>query len=255
MFELDDRVALVTGGAGLIGEAVCEALVEQGAHVALVEPDESYGREAADRLGSDATFYRADVTEEESVAALFEAVTSDYERLDVLVNCAYPRNEAYGRPFEEVTYDDWRENVLAHLGGYYLTSRAAGFLMADQDDGGSIVNLGSIYGTCAPDFSVYEGLDMTSPVEYAAIKGGIINFTRYLASYLGHEGVRANVVSPGGVFDDQPEPFVERYEARTLLGRMAEPGDVAGAVAYLASDAAAYVTGQNLVVDGGLTAT
>jgi NAD(P)-dependent dehydrogenase (short-subunit alcohol dehydrogenase family) len=255
MFELDDRVALVTGGAGLIGEAVCGALVEQGAHVAVVEPDEEHGREAADRLGPDATFYRADVTEEESVAALFEAVTADHERLDVLVNCAYPRNEAYGRPFEAVEYDDWRENVLDHLGGYYLTSRAAGFLMADQGRGGSIVNLGSIYGTRAPDFSVYEGLDMTSPVEYAAIKGGIINLTRYLASYLGREGVRANVVSPGGVFDDQPEPFVERYEARTLLGRMAEPDDVAGAVAYLASDAAAYVTGQNLVVDGGWTAT
>lgn len=255
MFELDGRVALVTGGAGLIGETVCEALTEQGARVALVEPNETYGREAADRLGPDATFYRADVTDERSVTTLFDEVTTDYDRLDVLVNCAYPRNEAYGRPFEEVTYDDWRENVLDHLGGYYLTSRAAGLVMADRDGGGSIVNLGSIYGTCAPDFSVYEGLDMTSPVEYAAIKGGIINFTRYLASYLGRDGVRANVVSPGGVFDDQPEPFVERYEARTLLGRMAEPADIAGAVAYLTSDAAAYVTGQNLVVDGGWTVT
>jgi NAD(P)-dependent dehydrogenase (short-subunit alcohol dehydrogenase family) len=96
---------------------------------------------------------------------------------------------------------------------------------------------------------------MTSPVEYAAIKGGVINLTRYLASYLAGDGVRANVVSPGGVFDGQPEQFVERYEARTPLGRMADPADVAGAVAYLASDAASYVTGQNLVVDGGWTVT
>lgn len=255
MFELDGRVALVTGGAGLIGEAVCAALIEQGARVAVAEADEEPGAGAADRLGPDATFHRADVTDEGSVSRLVDAVAADHDRLDVLVNCAYPRNEAYGRPYEAVTYADWCENVIDHLGGYYLTSRAAGAVMADQADGGSIVNLGSIYGVAAPDFSVYEGLDMTSPVEYAAIKGGIINLTRYLASYLGDEGVRANVVSPGGVFDDQPEAFVERYEARTPLGRMASPEDVAGAVAYLASDAAGYVTGQNLVVDGGWTVT
>lgn len=255
MFELDGRVALVTGGAGLIGEAVCEALVEQGARVALAETNGERGAATADRLGPDATFHRADVTDERSVTALVDAVAADHGRLDVLVNCAYPRNEAYGRPYEAVTYDDWCENVVDHLGGYYLTSRAAGAVMAGQEDGGSIVNLGSIYGVRAPDFSVYEGLDMTSPVEYAVIKGGILNLTRYLASYLGRDGVRANVVSPGGVFDDQPEAFVERYEARTLLGRMADPADVAGAVAYLVSDAAAYVTGQNLVVDGGWTTT
>ncbi|MEF8840111.1 MAG: oxidoreductase [Haloarculaceae archaeon] len=255
MFELGGRVALVTGGAGLIGEAVCEALVEQGARVALAETDGEHGAAAADRLGPDATFHRADVTDERSVTALVDAVAADHDRIDVLVNCAYPRNEAYGRPYEAVTYDDWCENVVDHLGGYYLTSRAAGAVMAGQEGGGSIVNLGSIYGVRAPDFSVYEGLDMTSPVEYAVIKGGILNLTRYLASYLGRDGVRANVVSPGGVFDDQPAAFVERYEARTLLGRMAEPADVAGAVAYLASDAAAYVTGQNLVVDGGWTTT
>jgi len=255
MFGLDDRVALITGGAGLIGEAVCEALVEQGARVVVVEPDEEPGERVADRLGPDAAFRRADVTDERSVSRLVEDVTADHDRLDVLVNCAYPRNEAYGRPYEAVTYGDWCENVVDHLGGYYLTSRAAGAAMAGQDGGGSIVNLGSIYGVRAPDFSVYEGLDMTSPVEYAAVKGGILNLTRYLAAYLGRDGVRANVVSPGGVFDDQPETFVERYEARTLLGRMADPEDVAGAVAYLASDAADYVTGQNLVVDGGWTVT
>jgi len=255
MFELDDRVALVTGGAGLIGEAVCEALVEQGARVVVVEPDEELGGAVADRLGPAAAFRRADVTDERSVSRLVEDVTADHDRLDVLVNCAYPRNEAYGRPYEAVTYGDWCENVVDHLGGYYLASRAAGAAMAGQEGGGSIVNLGSIYGVRAPDFSVYEGLDMTSPVEYAAVKGGILNLTRYLAAYLGRDGVRANVVSPGGVFDDQPETFVERYETRTLLGRMADPEDVAGAVAYLASDAADYVTGQNLVVDGGWTVT
>ena len=255
MFELDGDVALVTGGGGLIGEAICEALLEQGGRVVIAETNEERGTRTADRLGPDAAFHRTDVTDERSVSRLVDAVVDEYGRLDVLVNSAYPRNEAYGRPYEEVTYEDWCENVVAHLGGYYLTSRMAGSVMADQEGGGSIVNLGSIYGVRGPDLPIYEGLDMTFPVEYAAIKGGIINLTRYLASYLGRSGVRANVVSHGGVSDDQPEAFVERYEARTLLGRMADPADVAGAVAYLASDAAAYVTGQNLVVDGGWTVT
>jgi NAD(P)-dependent dehydrogenase (short-subunit alcohol dehydrogenase family) len=255
MFELDGRIALVTGGAGLIGEAICTALLEQGARVVVAEASEDLGERAADRLGPDASFEECDITDEGSVSRLIDTVTGEHGRLDVLVNSAYPRNDAYGRPYEDVTYADWCENVMDHLGGYYLTSRAAGAVMADQAAGGSVINMGSIYGVSAPDFSVYEGLDMTSPVEYAAVKGGVLNLTRYLASYLGPEGVRANVVSPGGVFDDQPEAFVERYEARTPLGRMANPEDVAGAVAYLASDAAGYVTGQNLVVDGGWTVT
>ena len=239
MFELDDRVALVTGGAGLIGEAVCEALVEQGAAVALVEPDGSYGREAADRLGPDATFYRADVTEEESVTALFEAVTSDHGRLDVLVNCAYPRNEAYGRPFEAVEYDDWRENVLAHLGGYYLTSRAAGFLMADQDDGGSIVNLGSIYGTRAPDFSVYEGLDMTSPVEYAAIKGGMFLALGAVVYRLGAARIDELVRDLEQVADP-----AERERARDLVQAVL---DLHGAALHRMLDRVYDAAGQTLV--------
>lgn len=253
MFELDGRVAIVTGGAGLIGEAVVSALVERGATVVIADRPGSGAGDLAAELGSEAEAVETDVTDEESVAALVEVATDAHGRIDTLVNCAYPRNENYGRSYEDVEYDDWRENVLSHLGGYYLAARAVTPIMRAQADGGSIVNLGSIYGVAAPDFSLYEGLEMTSPVEYAFIKGGIVNFTRYLASYLGPDGVRANVVSPGGVFDDHADAFVERYEARTPLGRMADPTDVAGAVVYLASDAAAYVTGHNLVVDGGWT--
>lgn len=253
MFELDGRTALVTGGGGLIGEAVAEGLATQGARVLLADLERSDADAVADRLGDRATVYPADVTEPAAVADLFDRIVDDHDHLDVLVNCAYPHNENYGRQYEAVTYDDWTENVLSHLGSYYLTSKAAGAVMRDQPEGGSIVNLGSIYGRQAPDFSLYEGLEMTSPVEYAAIKGGVVNLTRYIASYLGPEGVRANVVSPGGVFDGHDETFVERYEQRTALGRMASPSDVAGAVCYLASDAASYVTGHELVVDGGWT--
>jgi NAD(P)-dependent dehydrogenase (short-subunit alcohol dehydrogenase family) len=123
--------------------------------------------------------------------------------------------------------------------------------MLDDGNSGSIVNFTSIYGMQAPDFSIYDGLDVTSPVEYSAIKGAILNLTRYLASYLGSDGIRVNAVSPGGVFDGQAEQFVERYEQKVPLSRMARPEDVLGAVVFLLSDASAYVTGHNLVVDGG----
>lgn len=253
MFDLDETVALVTGGAGLIGEAVSEALVERGATVVIADRPDSDGHALASSLGDAATFVTTDVTDEGDVLSLTETVVERHDQLNALVNCAYPRNANYGRRYEDVEYGDWSENVLTNLGSYYLTSRAAADLMRDQPDGGRIVNLGSIYGVQAPDFSLYDGLDMTSPVEYAAIKGGVINLTRYLASYLGEYGIRANAVSPGGVADGHDPEFVERYESRTVLGRMAEPEDVAGAVVYLLSDAASYVTGHNLVVDGGWT--
>lgn len=253
MFDLDGTVAVVTGGAGLIGTAVVRALARQGATVVIADRPDSIGESLAADVGDAATFVEADVTDPASVAALVEATTDEHERLDAMVNCAYPRNENYGRVYEDVTFEDWRENVLDHLGGYYLATREAAAVMRTQPEGGSIVNLGSTYGVQAPDFSLYEGLGMTSPVEYAAIKGGVVALTRYVASYLGREGVRANVVSPGGVYDDHDQEFAERYAARTPLGRMAEPADVAGAVVYLVSDAAAYVTGHELVVDGGWT--
>lgn len=253
MFELDGRVAVVTGGAGLLGEPVCEALAEQGASVVVADVDADAGRALADRLGPSATYEPGDVTSDEAVATLVDRVLDAHGRIDVLVNAAYPRTEGYGADLETVEYDDWAANLLAHLGGYFRTCVAVADVMRSQDDGGSIVNFGSIYGSQAPDFSVYEGLDMTSPIAYAAIKGGVINLTRYMASYLGPYGVRVNAVSPGGVFDDQDPTFVDRYEERTPLGRMADPEDVAGAVVFLASDAARYVTGHDLVVDGGWT--
>jgi NAD(P)-dependent dehydrogenase (short-subunit alcohol dehydrogenase family) len=253
VFDLSGTVVLVGGGAGLIGEALSRGFSEQDATVIVGDTDEERGRELADELRGDASFRRIDVTTEASVTDTIDSIVSEYGRLDVLVNCSYPRNENYGQPYEEMTVADWRENLDWHLTGYYLPAYHASLAMRDQPDGGSIVNFGSTYGMQAPDFTVYEDTEMTSPVEYAAIKGGILNLTRYMASYLGEHDVRVNAISPGGVFDDQDPRFVERYERRTPLGRMADPEDLVGAAVYLASDAAAYVTGHNLVVDGGWT--
>lgn len=251
VFDMTGDIAVVAGGAGLIGTALCEGLVEHGATVVIADTAAERGNELADHLGSDANFLRVDVTDEDSVLEMVETVLEQYGRIDTFVNCSYPRNENYGRRYEDVTVADWRENVDLHLNSYFVASHAVSRVMMDQDDGGAIVNFGSTYGIQAPDFSVYEGTEMTSPVEYSAIKGGILNLTRYMASYLGEHGVRVNAISPGGVFDDQHSEFVDRYEERTPLDRMATPEDFRGAVVYLASDASRYVTGHNLVVDGG----
>jgi NAD(P)-dependent dehydrogenase (short-subunit alcohol dehydrogenase family) len=251
-FDLTGRIAVVTGGAGLIGSAVCEALADHGARVVVADLAADRGRALASSLGDEAAFVRTDVTSEADVRSLVDVTVEEYGGLDVLVNAAYPRNDGYGRRYEDVDVDDWRENVDKHLTGCYLPTSYATRTMVDSG-GGSVVNFGSIYGMQAPDFTVYDGTEMTSPVEYAAIKGGIVNLTRYLASYLGPAGIRVNAVSPGGVFDGQEETFVDAYERRTPLGRMAAPEDVAGAVVFLTSDAASYVTGHNLVVDGGWT--
>jgi len=248
-FDLDGRVVVVAGGAGRIGPAVCRALADHGAEVVVADVDPQAGRAVADE--ADGTFLECDVTDDAAVAALFEHVTDEFGRLDAQVNMAYPRDETYGERFEERPIEDWRRQIDAQLTSYAALCRGA---IERMDDGGAVVNFGSTYGIQAPDFSVYRGADMPpSPAHYSASKGAILNLTRYLASYLGERGVRVNAVSPGGVFDDQPEAFVERYEANTPLGRMADPEDVAGAVVYLVSDAAAYVTGHNLVVDGGWT--
>lgn len=252
-FDLTGKVALVTGGAGLIGQALCEALAEHGATVLVGETAMDEARALAGRLGADVTAVELDITSDASVEDAVAGALDEHGGIDVLVNSAYPHNENYGRPYEDVAIDDWRENVDLHLNGYFRAVHHVSRAMIDGGRGGSIINVGSTYGVQAPDFSVYEGTGMTSPVEYAAVKGGIVNLTRYLASYLGPHGIRANTLSPGGVFDGQPPEFVDEYERRTPLGRMARPDDFKGPVVFLASDASRYVTGHNLLVDGGWT--
>jgi len=252
-FDLSDKVALVTGGAGLIGETLCRSLAHHGAAVVIVDTDTDAGEFLADDIGGGAHFRPYDVTDTAEVEAMIESTIDEFGSLDILVNVAYPRAGDATGTYEEIEIGDWQTNVSLHLTSYFYTSYCASMAMIKQDSGGSIINFGSIYGVQAPDFKIYEGTDMTNSVEYAVIKGGILNLVRYMASYLGKHGIRINAVSPGGVFDNQNEDFVEKYESRTPLGRMATPEDVAGPVVFLASDAAAYVTGHNLVVDGGWT--
>ena len=198
-------------------------------------------------------FQPLDITSEDSIRQTLETVIKQFRKIDILVNCAYPRTSDWGVRCEDVSFDSWKINVNSHLGGYFICCQKVAEQMKLQG-GGSIINFASIYGVVAPVFSIYEGSNMTMPVAYSAIKGGVIAFSKYMASYYAKDNIRVNCVSPGGVFDKQPDSFVEKYVAKTPLGRMGSPKDMVGAVLYLASDASSYVTGHNLIVDGGWTA-
>jgi NAD(P)-dependent dehydrogenase (short-subunit alcohol dehydrogenase family) len=251
LFSLEGKTAVVTGGAGLIGREIVAALCEFGATVHIADTSRDRAVELMERTG--AGYLDLDITSEESIKAALAELSKNAGRLDILVNCAYPRTGDWGTKLEDVPFDSWKTNLDNHLGGYFLCCRQAAEKMKRQG-GGSIINFASIYGVVAPDFSIYEGTDMTMPVAYSAIKGGIITLTKYLASYYGGDNVRVNAISPGGIFSDQTESFVERYSQKTPLGRMGAPEEIAGAVVFLASNASSYVTGHNLLVDGGWTA-
>jgi NAD(P)-dependent dehydrogenase (short-subunit alcohol dehydrogenase family) len=253
---LAEKVVLITGAAGLLGAFFAEATAREGSTVVLVDVNTEKGENVTSAIrkktgNQKVLFERCDITDTTEVDKLVERIVEKFGKIDGLINNAYPRNKNYGKKFEEVTYADFCENVDMHLGGYFLMSQRIGIQMMKQKSG-NIINMGSIYGFAAPRFDVYEGTPMTMPVEYAAIKGGILNLTTYLASYLGGYNVRVNTISPGGIWDKQPDDFVKKYSEKVLLGkRMANPEDVTGVVLFLLSEASGYVTGQNIVVDGG----
>jgi len=254
--ELKDKTIVITGGAGLIGKAFVREVVRNGGTAIIADVDADTGNTVKDTLSAELNtdnieFAAVDITSKESVRNLLDKVREKHPVIDGLVNNAYPRNDHYGRKFEEVTYEDFCENLNLHLGGYFLMSQEVAAIMVEQNKG-VIVNIASIYGFMAPRFELYENTGFTSPVEYSAIKGGLLSLTKYLASYLGKHGIRVNAVSPGGVHNNQSSSFVTEYSKKAIIGnRMAEPDDLAGAVVFLLSDASRYVTGQNIVVDGG----
>jgi len=256
MFNLKDNTIIITGGAGLLGSAFSKACTEHGANVVIVDIDEKRGNELVEQIkkkqkNSNIMFQRCNITNINEIHNLVETTLNKFGDIDALVNNAYPRNKNYGRKFEDVTYEDFCENVNMHLGGYFLITKEVSKIMIKQNYG-NIINMASIYGFSAPEFEIYEGTDMTMPVEYAAIKGAIINLTKYLASYLGRYNIRVNAISPGGVFTNQPESFVKKYSEKVVLEkRMANTDDIVGVLIFLLSDASKYITGQNIVVDGG----
>ena len=244
MEGLENKVIVVTGGNGLIGRVIREYLGKHKAKVISVDIEQ----DKVDRYNR-----VANITSEEEIQQLIADVVSDFGRIDGWVNNAYPRTNDWGNKVEDINMDSWRKNVDMHLNGYFLCCRLVLSQMQKQQSG-SVIIMSSIYGMVGPDFSVYEGTSMTMPAAYAAIKGGLVNLTRYLASYYGPFNVRINSISPGGIFDHQPDSFIQRYEGKVPLRRMGTPQDIAPGVGFLLSDQATYITGHNLVIDGGWTA-
>lgn len=253
-FSLKDRIALVTGGAGqFFGSSISAALAEAGATLITasrtLEKNQSFAEELRAQ-GFDAHGMQVDIADLDSIARLHEEVINRFGRLDVLVNCSVV---PIPKGVDNETPEDWQRSAQGDMVGLYAVCRAFIADMVRQGKG-SIINIASIYGVVGNDPTLYEGTNMLQPPHYTFVKGGMINFTRYLANYYGKKGVRANCVSPGGFYAHQPEPFVRNYCQRVPIGRMAQKEDIQGAVVFLASDASAYLTGINLMVDGGWTA-
>lgn len=254
---LKEKVVVVTGGAGLIGKEFVKAIVENGGIAIIADINEELGKNVKESLSkeldtSNIDFFKLDITSKNSLNECINFLDEKYKKIDALVNNAYPRNKNYGKHFFEVEYDDFIENLGLNLGGYFTASQQFAKYFQKQNYG-NIVNISSIYGVVAPKFEVYENTQMTMPVEYAAIKSGLIHLTKYMAKYFKGMNIKVNALSPGGIFDHQPEAFLEKYKEKCLNKGMLDKSDMKGTLVYLLSDMSKYVNGQNIVVDDGFS--
>lgn len=259
LLDLRGRAALVTGGAGHIGMAISEALVELGVKVAIMDKEASACVRSVKTLSElgpgDAIPLPCDVADETLLRSTLKRGVGLLGGLDILVHCAAfvgtTKVAGWAVPFEEQTVQAWDAALRVNLTSAFTMMQETREALAASGHG-SVIFFASIYGVSGPDMRLYEGTDMANPAGYAASKGGLIQLTRYFATLLAPR-IRVNAISPGGVWRNQPEAFHRRYVSRVPLGRMATEEDLKGAVAYLASDLSAYVTGHNLLVDGGWT--
>jgi len=251
MLDFTGKVVVVSGGLGLIGKQVLFAFREFNATLVAADVDEKRFRELFSGFDN-VHFENLDVSKPSDIELGVKRILKKWGKIDVWINCSYPRTDDWSRSIDDVTVDSWDANVKMHLGGYFWASKVV--LESMKSNGsGCLINFGSTYGVVAPHFDVYAGTDMTVPVAYSAIKGGIITLSKYLAAIYGPYNIRVNCICPGGVYDRQDERFVKRYDELTPLKRMARDYEIAMPVVFLASDAASYITGHTLMVDGGWT--
>ena len=266
LFRLTGKTAVVTGALGIIGRKVCAGLAEFGANIVVVDLDPVESQKFANRLSADyrvqAMGVACDVADPQDVENCVKHAVDKMGRIDILHNNAASKSsnlDAFLAPFEEYSLEQWNEVMSVNLNGMFLMAKEVGKQMIKQGNGGSIIQTASIYGIMGPDHRIYEGSvymnrPISSPAVYSASKGGVVAMTKYLATYWARHNIRVNTITPGGVESGQNEEFKKRYSNRIPLGRMAQASEMVGAVIYLASDASSYVTGQNIVVDGGLSA-
>jgi NAD(P)-dependent dehydrogenase (short-subunit alcohol dehydrogenase family) len=252
---LTNKVVVITGGAGLIGQEFVKAVIENNGVAIIADLNNELGNKVKLKLSKELNstkidYCQLDITSKQSLQECIHYIETKYNKIDALVNSAYPRNQNYGKHFFEVEYDDFVENTGLNLGGYFVSSQQ--FAKYFQQQGhGNIINISSIYGVVAPKFEIYEDTQMTTPVEYAAIKSGLIHLTKYMAKYFKGKNIRVNTLSPGGVLDQQPTSFLERYKAQCSEKGMLDKSDLKGTLVYLLSDMSQYVNGQNIIVDDG----
>jgi NAD(P)-dependent dehydrogenase (short-subunit alcohol dehydrogenase family) len=245
--NIEDKVIVVSGSSGLIGREVVKLLVQNKATVIELDIITSENNKSH--------FICCDITDNQQVEKSLSTILQRFNKIDGLVNLAYPRTSDWGKlEFEDIPFESWQMNIDIQLDSTFFICQQVIKIMRKQKSG-SIVNIGSIYGVVGNDFSMYEGTKGTSGI-YAAIKGGVINLTRYLASFYGQYNVRVNCISPGGVLDaaKQSQEFIQNYSEKSPMKRLGDPIEIAEPIAFLLSDGAAYITGQNLMVDGGWTA-
>lgn len=258
LMSLQGKVALVTGAAGGVGYAASEALAELGANIAMVDINETAANDKAKLLekkfNRKTLVIKSDLEDELQVRSVPGEVVNKLGRLDVIVNSAAllaaSGLKGWIEEFEKQSSESWRRALEVNLTSVFILIQESKKHL--KIPGASVINIGSIYGVVGPNMDLYQGTDMGNPAAYAASKGGLLQLTRWLATNLA-PGIRVNMVSPGGIFRKHQEPFLSRYESRTPMKRMAKEEDLKGVIAYLAGDLSAYVTGQNILVDGGWT--
>ncbi len=248
VFSLKGSVVYIIGGKGLIGKEITKAISSNNANTIVldIENDNSNGLDNIVNLNFDCSKL-------EDIENNFKSIIEDFGCPDIYINCSYPRTEDWSKnTFSDISLQSFRQNIEMHLNSYAWLAKLVADAMVKNKIEGSIIQLGSIYGILGQDLTIYEGTEMKENMPYSIIKGGITNLTRQMASFYGKNGIRVNTVSPGGVYDGtQPQKFVKQYSNKVPLGRLADPSEIASAVLFLASEASSYITGTNLIVDGG----
>lgn len=256
-FRLDGKTAWIVGGLGLIGWQISRAFAEAGANVLIIDNNDSHFASVRDgyEFRSRIDFVQIDISDLDHLSSNFSQIRQTRSSPDVFVNSSYPRTRDWGKStFSEINLESLRRNMDMHLNSYLWSAREAAEQMVDSGTSGSMILLGSTYGVVGQDLTVYKGTHMGENMTYSAIKGGIVNYSRLLASYYGQFNIRVNCLCPGGIFDNQNPEFVANYEKKTPLKRMGGPDEIASVALFLASDAASYVSGSTIMVDGGWTA-
>jgi NAD(P)-dependent dehydrogenase (short-subunit alcohol dehydrogenase family) len=266
LFSLDGKTVLVTGAAGIQGSRITRGLAGFGANIACVDIDGEAAAKLAAEIENEysvrAMGIPCDVASPEAVSDMTQSACENFGGIDVLHNNAAGKTENvadFFTPAENLKFSVWREIMAVNLDGLFLVAQAVGKSMIERGQGGSIIQTSSTYGLVGPDPRVYEGSEylghqINTPPVYAASKAAVVGLTKYLATYWAPHGIRVNTLVPGGIESGQNEIFKENYGRRTPLGRMAHRDEMVGAVVYLASDASSYMTGQEVIVDGGWTA-